>query len=399
MVQDEFPLVLMIMLCMRCILGGAEKRYARVFKMLVAQPDAQHKLLISRSMLDLLQAAGVLSQEDEPYLIVLDPPFRRYAQALGAQRVTGWVWRLLRPILELLDAFWYAWQCWRVFGRYKPEIVHPLLTGVYLSLPALILNPQIRHVMSEYSTLFEPRQYTHGAVGVGLATMLKQYALQRCHAIDALKLSIRDNLIARGIDGSKIHVAPGSFTDISLCQPASHRKKWVVFSARLIDHKNPFLLVQAIPKVIALDPDIHFYILGQGHLQPQLEALFQELNVTDYVTIRFEPQPTQILNQSSIFVSLQAEDNYPSQSLLEAMACGNAIVATNVGETWRLVDDKNGILVPPTADAVAKAIISLLKDPLLTQRGLASRQRVLSEHTPERFLGYIGNLYQTAARM
>lgn len=180
MAQDEFPPVLMIMLCMRCGLGGAEKQYARVFEMLVAQPGARHKLLINRSMLDLVQAAGILSQEDE-HLIVLDPPVRRYAQSPGAQGVTGWVWRLLRPILELLDAFGYAWQCWRVIGRYKPEIVHPLLTGVYLSLPALMLNPQIRHVMSDYSTLFEPRQYTHGAAGVSLATMLKQYAMQRWH--------------------------------------------------------------------------------------------------------------------------------------------------------------------------------------------------------------------------
>ncbi len=385
--------VLMIMLCMRCRLGGAEKRYARVFEMLVAQPGARHsfhpRLLINRSMLNLLQAAGILSQHD-PYLIVLEPPFRRYAQSRG----THWSSRFLQPVMWLLDAFWYTWQCWRAVRRHKPEIVHPLLTGMYFSLPALLLHPGIRHVMSAYTAQY---YWDKRILGIGVGAAIKGYAMRRCHAIDALSSSIRDDLISRGIDGDKIQVAPCSFTNLSLCKPALQKKKWVVFATRFVDHKNPLLLAQAIPKVVAQDPDVHFYLLGEGYLQAQLESLVQDLKVASYVTIRFEPYPTRILSQSSIFVSLQDEENYPSQSLLEAMACGNAIVATDVGETWRLVDEANGIRIPPTVDAVASAIIRLLKDPQLPQRGLASRQRVLSEHTPERFFAYIVNLYQTTA--
>ena len=55
------PTVLMVMLCLRCTLGGAEKRYARFFELLVAQAGGHHRLLINRSMLTLLQAAGILT--------------------------------------------------------------------------------------------------------------------------------------------------------------------------------------------------------------------------------------------------------------------------------------------------------------------------------------------------
>jgi len=377
---------------MRCGLGGAEKRYARVFEMLVAQPGARHKLLINRSLLNLLQAAGILLQH-EPHLIVLEPPFCRYAQL----RWVHWLSSLLHPVMWLLDALWYAWQCWRVICRYKPDIVHPLLAGVDFSLPALLLYPQIRHVISAYSTPFESYRDKR-ILGIGLRTLVRHHVMRRCHAIDALSLSIRDDLVARGVDSGKIQVAPCSFTDLTLCQPAPHKKRWVVFLGRFVEIKNPLLLAQAIPKVITQVSDVHFYFLGEGYLQPQLEQLVQDLGIANYVTIRFEPNPTEVLNQSSIFVSLQAEENYPSQSLLEAMACGNAIVATDVGETWRLVDEANGFRIPPTVDAVADAIIKLLKDPLLTQRGLVSRQRVLLEHTPERFFAYIANLYRTVAR-
>jgi glycosyltransferase involved in cell wall biosynthesis len=220
--------------------------------------------------------------------------------------------------------------------------------------------------------------------------------MQHSHAIDALRESIGDDLIARGIDEGKIHAAPCSFTDVTRCRPASERERWIVFLGRFIENKNPLLLARAIPKVIARCPDVHVYFLGRGYLQGQLEALIQDLNVADQATIRFEPRPTRILNRSSIFVSLQVLENYPSQSLLEAMACGNAVVATDIGETRRLVDEKNGIRIPPDEEALADAIVQLLDDPHLSRKQQASRQRVLSEHTPERFFRHITRVYEQA---
>lgn len=383
--QPEPPAVLMIMLCLRCMVGGAEKRYARIFKMLAAtQPRAGHKLLINRAMFELLQNAGIFCPDDAANIIVLNSPFSRRSQTKA-----HW---LLTP----LEALWYAWQCGRVIWQTNPAIVHPLLTGMYLSLPALMLRPKIKHVMSAYAIHFKPDRYTHSSLGVKIGLALKRCAMQRCHAIDALSESIQRDLVAYGLDSRKIRVAPCSFTDISLCQPATQRKKWVVFLARFIEYKNPLLLARAIPHIVATEPDVHFYFLGWGELQSQLEATLAALSVADYVSIQFEAQPARILSQSAIFVSLQPEENYPSQSLLEAMACGNAIVATDVGETWRLVDDSNGLRIPPTPEAVARAVITLLQDPLLPQRGLASRQRILLEYTPERFLTYINHLYQSA---
>lgn len=394
--REELPTILMIMLCMRCRLGGAEKRYARVFEMLVAQPGAQHKLLINRSMLNLLQAAGILSNH-EPYLIVLEPPFRRYAQSQKGYLSRRWISRILRPLMWLLDASWCTWRCWRVIRRHKSALVHPLLTGVYFSFPALLFHPQVRFMMSAYSYQFESYRDKH-VFGVALGATVKRYAMHRCHAIDALSVSIRNDLVSRGIDNKKIQVAPCSFTDLSLCRPTLHRKKWVVFLGRFVNIKNPLLLARAIPQVLAQDPDAHFYFLGEGYLQLRLESMVRDLGVTNHVTVRFEPNPTRILNQSSIFVSLQAEENYPSQSLLEAMACGNAIVATNVGETLRLVDESNGVLITPDAGALANAILDLLRDPQLSQRNAASRERILTEHTAERFFEHISGMYQTIVK-
>jgi len=384
--NDKFPVVLMIMLCTRCAMGGAEKRYARVFQMLVAQTSAQHKLLITRSMLELLQAAGILTQHDD-HLIILDPPFRRRVPI---------TW--LRPMLWLLDVLWYVWQCGLVIHRQRPDIIHPLLTGVYLSLPAVLLHPKARRVMSAYSYEFESYR-DRRIFGIPIGASIKRFAMQRCHVIDALSMLIRDDLVQRGIPTWKIKVTPCAFTDLSLCHPATERKKWVVFLHRFVGLKNPLTLADAMPKVIAQHPDVHFYFLGAGYLQAKLEERVQELDLADYVTIRYEPHPMSVLNESLIFVTLQDVSSYPNQSLLEAMACGNAVLATDVGETWRLVDETNGIRIPlstMTPDAVADALINLMDDPKLSQYGKASRSRVLSEHTAERYFAYIADVYRNA---
>ena len=74
------------------------------------------------------------------------------------------------------------------------------------------------------------------------------------------------------------------------------------------------------------------------------------------------------LKQSKIFISIQKDNNYPSQSLLEAMACENAIIASDVGETRKLVTENEGILVPLSAEKIADAIQFLLENPAECER-------------------------------
>lgn len=391
--RDASLRVLMVMLCTHCMLGGAEKRYARVFKMLTEQSWIEQKLLINRRMLDLLQSAGVLTAREMQHLIVVDPPLRHLVRQTASHlpgRVFFWASRLQ----ELL---WYAWQYLRTVLRYKPDVVHPLLTAFYLSLPVMILKPQQRFMTSAYSNRFRPREDFHGTWAVGLATRLKLWILRHSRVIDALKESIRDELIDYGVDESKICVAPCSFTDSSVAEPSTRREKWVVFLARLIETKNPFLFIQAIPQILKVHPDAHFYVLGEGPLEEQLNSQVQAFGLLDHVTTGLEAHPAEILNRSSIFVSLQDQDNYPSQSLLEAMVCGNAIVATDVGETWRLVDESDGIRIAATPEALAAAVVALLDDPHLTELGQNARQRVLTEYTADRFLAYIMEVYRRAA--
>jgi glycosyltransferase involved in cell wall biosynthesis len=82
--------------------------------------------------------------------------------------------------------------------------------------------------------------------------------------------------------------------------------------------------------------------------------------------------------------------------ILEAMAAGKAVVAAAVGAVPELVQEgRTGLLVPPEdADALARAIRLLLKDPELRRRlGANGRARVETEFSLEKMIRLTEELY------
>ncbi len=80
------------------------------------------------------------------------------------------------------------------------------------------------------------------------------------------------------------------------------------------------------------------------------------------------------------------------------MGAGCAVVATDVGETNRVVVDSVGVRVRPEATEVAGAILSLLRDQsLASQMGAAASHLVRTEFTADRYAAFLESLYARAA--
>jgi glycosyltransferase involved in cell wall biosynthesis len=100
-----------------------------------------------------------------------------------------------------------------------------------------------------------------------------------------------------------------------------------------------------------------------------------------------------------VFASLIHPDNYPSQSVMEAMFMGNAVVATDAGDTRRLVDERNGVLVGYREEEVAAALRQLADDEQArAAKGEASYRRTLQEFSPDAYLDHLFSLYDSVAR-
>ncbi|SRR5581483_457241 len=361
-------------------IGGTERRLGRLFASLAAE-DPETELIVNSSLWEKLVAAGAVTGR-EPRVRTLAEPCR-------------WIADRVRPVGAGV-AFWlskvdYLLMAVRLLGRYgfaSRRLFHLALGGGYVALPLMVVRPSHRFVMS----ITNPDLSAH--VGTPKALPLYRAALSRCAQIDALTVQVREDLIRRGVVPQKITVSPGSVVDLERFRPAPVKELWVIFAGRLIEDKNPLLFIEAASLIRRAAPDARFFLLGDGPLAPQVTAAVGRFHLQAVMTLGFQADVAPVLAKGAVFVSLQRQDNYPSQSLLEAMVSGLASVATDVGLTWRLVDEETGIRVKPDAAAVAEAVVSLLRDPDRRRRmGEAARRRVSEFHSEDRYRAYLEGLH------
>lgn len=347
-------------------IGGAEKRFARAFLHLSPR-DSDLYLAVNEGLAARLRQAGI---ELEKNLLVFKEKAPGRPFYLRKADYARW-WSPLRQFID----------------REEIGLIHAVLGGVYVAFP-FFWRKGIRSVISVISFDF---RFTVGSRWGYLFYLL---ALRKCDRIDALSEGIRQNLFQRGLGESKVLVAPCSFTDLSRYRPSPQKNDWVVFAGRFIPEKNPLLFLRAIPRVLSVFPRASFFLLGEGPLQKELERETDRLGLQGKVRAEFLPDVGPILSRSKVFASLQKHNNYPSQSLLEAMACENAVVATNRGETGRLVTQDVGILIEEEEEALASAMIGLLQNESTRhEMGRRARDRIEKEHSLERFAEYLAGLY------
>lgn len=217
------------------------------------------------------------------------------------------------------------------------------------------------------------------------------YALENADAIDFLSPHIYEGVKERNVNlnKEKIFVSPCSFTDYSKCETGDKSRMEIAFVHRIEPDKNPLMFLNAVKRIIKKFPDLKIHLLGEGTLVNEVDSFIKENNIEKNIEFRFHPKPTDILKDTLIFVSIQTLTNYPSQSVLEAMACGNAIIASRTGDTELFINEQNGILIDLNEDSLVAALENLLENKVKAiQLGKNAREFVLKNHTIETFSDY-----------
>lgn len=352
-------------------LGGTERRFAQVYRGLRARKIAV-SLVINVSLQQRLVQSGLL-EPDAAGFVVKEP----VGKAVHALRKMDYA-------LACMSVGWWLF-------RTRPKVMHLVLGGAYVALPAQALGWAPPAVLS----LVCPS--LRDLVGSALGLWLYRRALKRAALVDALTESVGAMVESAGVAPERIRVSSGSCVDTNRFRPASTKKPWVVFSGRLVEEKNPLLFVEACALVHRLMPEARFFLLGDGPLRRPVEESIRRHKLEVCTEVGWREEVKEILGSALLFASLQRMDNYPSQALLEAMACGASVVATDVGLTGKLVDDAVGLRVQADPVSVADALVRLLADPERTQAlGERGRERVLREHSMEAYLTHLEGLYAAA---
>jgi glycosyltransferase involved in cell wall biosynthesis len=172
--------------------------------------------------------------------------------------------------------------------------------------------------------------------------------------------------------------------------------------AVLRPEKDHATALRAMKLVADEIPDARLVLIGDGPLRGPLEELAQELGIAAHVVFAgARSEVAHLLATVDVALLTSYTECFP-MAVLEAMACGVPVVATEVGGIPEMVEDGiGGHLVPPRdARATADALIKVLRDPgRASVMGRAARERVVQRFTLERSVREAGStLERTAGR-
>ncbi len=138
----------------------------------------------------------------------------------------------------------------------------------------------------------------------------------------------------------------------------------VIYVGRLIEAKGLRELVQSVTKMRSSHPNLRTILIGEGPYLEALKDLISSHGQQDSIILAGGQLPekvAQYINAADLLTLPSWSEGYPNV-LVEALACGCPVVATDVGGIPEIVTSENGRLVPPRdADALADALTQTLE--------------------------------------
>lgn len=161
-------------------------------------------------------------------------------------------------------------------------------------------------------------------------------------------------------------------------------KKIVLYSGRLVNRKGFDLILAAWPQIYVACPDAHLVVVGGGpeDSKAALEKLAVETGQTTMTCVGPVSNVASYLAASDIYLFPSRREGLPN-ALLEAMSCGCACIASEIGGCTDLIDPgKTGLLFPSgDAQAMTEIAIHLLSDEsLIKTLGKSAHNLIAAEY-------------------
>jgi glycosyltransferase involved in cell wall biosynthesis len=166
--------------------------------------------------------------------------------------------------------------------------------------------------------------------------------------------------------------------------------------ARLEVHKDQPTLIRAAALLRSSGLQFRLWLVGGGSRRPELASLISESAVADRVQLLgMRRDIPELLGRMDLFVFSTTPDEGLGIALIEAMAAGVPVVASDVGACREVLDGGElGILVrPKDPEALALAIQNVMTDPAsAAMRAARARAKVEREFTIERMAAAYADL-------
>ncbi|MBZ0148929.1 MAG: glycosyltransferase [Pseudorhodoplanes sp.] len=330
-----------------------------------------------------LTHSGVQRAElEQQGITVIGPPVELRAKSRLVRFIGLWI-----SCIKLLT----------ILARTRPQIVHFFLPLSYLlgaplaiasRIPIRIMSRRsLNHYQDRHPVLawFERRlhPYINSALGNSQAVVNDLWA-------EGVPRS-RTTLIYNGIDLT-------SFDGLPPRTEEGRLRFVIIIVANLIPYKGHAELIEAVAGVARrLPPGWQLWCVGRNDgLLATLERLAKEKNIDGNVKfLGPSAEVPTLLKSADISVSSSHEEGF-SNAILEAMAAGLPVVATNVGgNAEAVIDGETGIIVPPRDPvSLGEALLKLALAPQVrAEMGRRGQERVRQCFSIEECAQAYSNLY------
>lgn len=171
------------------------------------------------------------------------------------------------------------------------------------------------------------------------------------------------------------------------------KENLVVYAHRLIPRKNPMLALEAFAILAEEFKDWEFSICGDGPLRDSVKDAVRMKELKNLTYNGYVYNMNALMRRSKVFVSLIEPDNYPSQSVFNAMTNNNALIISDTSDSAEKFIANNGYTVKLELDSIVNYLRKLLLQDNLNVMGGQSKKIFESRYCQKKYIDESKSFY------
>ncbi|NJM96135.1 MAG: glycosyltransferase family 4 protein [Phormidesmis sp. RL_2_1] len=296
--------------------------------------------------------------------------------------------------------------------KLQPDIVHAslILSPLDWKLPEICQSLSIP-LVATFHPAFDDKRRNFSSSTQHLAYQVYAPRLANYDKVIVFSQIQRDLLVKLGVPSAKVAVIPNG-VDISRYSPVPaslptrgmtsaikqqlEADQLYVYQGRISPEKNVESLLKGW-KLAKMGPRHKLVIVGSGPLEASLKAFYTGNNIIWLGFVANEERRIEILRGADCFILPSLVEGL-SLSLLEAMACGTACVATDAGADGEVLDQGAGVILSTQkVSTQLQTLFPLFREhpEIISLLGKKARSRVLERYTLSQNITALEQLYST----
>jgi glycosyltransferase involved in cell wall biosynthesis len=330
----------------------------RVIARLNVGGPAQHVINLTKSMSSrypTLLVAGSMTEGEVEFAQASDP-------SLPLMRISE-----LGRAIKAADDIRAFFRLWKVMRAHRPDIVHThtAKAGALGRVAAFFARVPVRihtyhghvfhgyfHPVLTWVVIWTERILARITTRIVVISerqrreIVEEFGIAPAHKVVVIPLGLDLNRYA--VADSK-HLGPAFRADVGAAGPV------ITTVGRLVAVKNHSMFLHAARAVLEQRPEVTFVVVGGGPLDQSLRDLAEELGIARQVRFLGWRTDLEAIYAGSDVVALTSDNEGTPVAILEALAAGTRVVATNVGGVADILDEGRLGRLSPRGDAQAFA--------------------------------------------